>query len=70
MPEVTYTIPNMKCQGCIDAIRKKLHDMEGLSIVDLDLASKKLKIQLDSASLEKSVESALGSIGYPPIVNL
>ncbi len=69
MPEISYTIAKMKCQGCVDTISSTLQKIDGIELVDVNLESRAIKIRLDSSEKKSDLENALQNIGYPAIVN-
>jgi len=61
MTEATYTVPDMSCGHCKQAIRSELQEVAGVESVDVDLDTKLVTIRgfdLDDAALRAAIEEA------------
>jgi copper chaperone len=56
-------VERMSCGGCARSVTKSVHSLDSNAKVDVDLASKNVRIESD-ASLE-AVRSAIIDAGYP-----
>ena len=56
-------VEGMSCGGCVKSVTKSVQLIDSDAKVDVDLASKKVKVQT-KASLE-AVTSAIDDAGYP-----
>lgn len=57
-------LANVKCGGCGNSIRRALAEIEGVTAVELDVASGGLSFESDPAS-RAVVASRLLALGYP-----
>lgn len=58
-----YRVENMKCDGCVTAVKTALEQLDGIESVSVDLQSKIAEITGEVAST--LVEKTLADIGYP-----
>lgn len=65
MKSVTYTVPNISCEHCTHTISMELSDLEGVSKVDADLATKNVTVQFDPPASESAIKETLAGINYP-----
>ncbi len=65
MQTVTYTIPNISCKHCTHTITMELSDLEGVSEVEADVETKKVKVTFDAPATEAELKQALSDINYP-----
>lgn len=61
----TFSIPNISCGHCVNAIKNELGDMSGISSVDGDPASKSIEVEWDAPATEEKILSTLKEINYP-----
>lgn len=63
MTETTFTVPDMSCGHCKDAVSSELLEVSGVEAVDVDLENKLVFVrgeELDDARLR----AAIGQAGY------
>jgi copper chaperone len=61
MSEITYTVPDMSCGHCKQAVSSELAEVAGVDDVDVDLETKVVTIRghdLDDAALRAAIEEA------------
>ena len=61
MNEFTYSVPEMSCGHCKQAVSSQLQEVAGVESVDVDLDTKLVTvhgIQLDDAALRAAIENA------------
>jgi copper chaperone len=64
MKEVTYEVPDVSCQHCINAITKETQ-AAGVQNVVVDLPSKRVYVAFDEAQVsEDAVKEAIAEAGY------
>jgi copper chaperone CopZ len=65
MEKVRFSIPNIHCGHCIKTIERELGEIDGVSSVNGDAATKKVTIEwIPPASLE-GIKAALKEINFP-----
>ena len=58
---ITYSVPDMTCGHCKQAVTDELASVEGVASVDVDLTTKLVVVQgagLDDAALRAAIEEA------------
>ncbi|SMG27759.1 Copper chaperone CopZ [Marivirga sericea] len=58
-------VKNVKCGGCVDAIKNGLADLEGVEVRDIDISTGKLELDSDGKTSLAEVKEKLGNLGYP-----
>jgi copper chaperone len=61
MREITYTVADMSCSHCKQAVSSELGEVAGVDSVDVDLDTKLVTIRghdLDDAALRAAIEEA------------
>ena len=62
--ETTITITGMTCDHCVRSVREELSQLEGVSDVDVDLASGRVRISADAPVDDAAVRAAVEEAGY------
>ncbi|GIX06476.1 MAG: COP-associated protein [Candidatus Poribacteria bacterium] len=65
MPRVTLHSPEISCEGCINAIRVELTDLEGVRFVQGDPKKKEVVVEFDAPATLDKIKAAMEEIGYP-----
>ena len=60
----TVTAPEIVCGGCASSIKKALGNVEGVSDVDVDVATKKVTVNHSESVSRSSIVDALDRAGY------
>ena len=61
MSEITYTVPDMSCGHCKQAVSGELSGVAGVETIDIDLDTKLVTVRghdLDDAALRAAIEEA------------
>lgn len=61
MSEITYTVPDMSCDHCKQAVSAELAEVAGVESVDVDLDTKLVTVrghELDESTLRAAIEEA------------
>jgi copper chaperone len=66
MTTATYHVPNISCGHCIHTIEMELSDLEGISLVKADQASKQVRVEYEPPADDGKIRSLLTEINYPP----
>ena len=65
MEKIRFSIPNISCGHCVKTIERALGEIEGVSRVEGDAATKEVTVEwVPPASLE-GIKSSLKEINYP-----
>lgn len=56
--------PDIECEGCAGSITRALQDLPGLTSVQVDVASKTVRLEGEEAAVE-SAKAKLTEIGFP-----
>ena len=65
MESKTLSIPNISCEHCVMAIKKKLNEVEGVSRVEGDPTSKSITLDWDAPATLEKIKEILSEINYP-----
>lgn len=65
METKTLSIPNISCGHCVMSIKKELSEMEGVSKVEGDPASKSVTLAWDAPATLEKIKDTLKEINYP-----
>ncbi|SDX78103.1 Copper chaperone CopZ [Lutibacter oricola] len=60
-------IVNLKCGGCANSIKKGILGIDGVSVVDVDLETSKVLVEIDNEAVLEVVKQKLSSMGYPEV---
>ena len=65
MNNVTYSVPELHCGACEQAVQKGLGRLAGISSVAVDLTAKTVAIQFDPAEVtESELKGAIENAGF------
>lgn len=65
MKTMTYTVQNLKCQGCSNRIKEKLSQIPGIQNVALNIDDDQVTFSYNSFGIPEKVQRILKSLGYP-----
>ncbi|REF35720.1 heavy-metal-associated domain-containing protein [Thermasporomyces composti] len=60
----TYTVVGMTCDHCVNAVKAEVGQIEGVSSVDVDLASGNVTVTSDRPLDREAVRAAVEEAGY------
>ena len=61
MSEITYTVPDLSCEHCEQAVRSELSRVPGVASVEVELGTKLVTVRgraLEDAALRAAIEEA------------
>lgn len=58
-------VKNVKCRGCVDAIKNGLAELEGIEVKNIDIPSGMLDFDSNGKTPLNIVKEKLDSLGYP-----
>ena len=59
----TYTVTGMTCNHCVLSVQEEVSEVEGVTAVDVDLASGRLTVSGEDVS-DAAVKAAVEEAGY------
>jgi len=63
----TFTVANLKCNGCAKTIHNKICELEGVDEVKVDIENARIDIQHNANIDRHTFSEKLAKIGYPEI---
>jgi len=69
MTTATFLVPGMTCGHCTGAVTDELSKINGVTKVDVDLESKKVKIESDVAVDWQIIVDAIDEAGFEAVVS-
>lgn len=57
--------PDIVCDGCVNAIKNSVGNLEGVSQVEVDVEKKRVTIKHDQRASRESLVDALDQAGFP-----
>jgi copper chaperone len=64
MPETTYTVTGMTCDHCVRAVTDEVGRLDGVTAVDADLASGRVRVASAAPLDDEAVRAAVAEAGY------
>ena len=61
----TFTVPNISCHHCTNAIQNELSEVSGVASVKADPATKQVTVAWDAPASLETVLATLREINYP-----
>ena len=65
MEKKTFSIPNISCGHCVNAIKTELTELDGVSAVEGNIEGKRVEVEWDAPATEDSIKNKLSEINYP-----
>lgn len=60
--QVTLSVDGMHCQKCVDKVEKFVGEIDGVTLIEVDLAKKSVSVEFDTpADKEQIIEAILDS---------
>jgi copper chaperone len=67
MMERVYTVPRIKCEGCVETITRALSGLPGVLATRVTISSREVRVEFDPIRLpEARVKQTLVEAGFPP----
>jgi copper chaperone len=60
----TYTVTGMTCDHCVRSVREEIGEIEGVSDIDVDLASGAVSVTSSRPLQDAAVRAAVEEAGY------
>jgi copper ion binding protein len=65
MSKDTFSIPNISCGHCVNAIKNELSEMEGVKSVEGSPEAKTVDVEWEAPASEDKIKETLKEINYP-----
>ena len=65
MAQITYTVPGVHCHHCAETIKEELGALDGIQLVEVDVAKKKVTVTFVPPASPLQIEGQLADINYP-----
>ncbi|RUA07062.1 MAG: heavy metal transporter [Flavobacteriia bacterium] len=65
--KTTIEIVNLKCNGCVNTVKKGLLNLDGIDEVDVDLDNSKVIVPTKDEKILELVKEKLSKMGYPEV---
>lgn len=65
MNKETFTIPNISCSHCVNAVKNELLEHKDIVAVEGDAATKTISVEFDDSLSVEAVKTILAEINYP-----
>jgi copper ion binding protein len=65
MEKKTFSIPNISCGHCVNAIKTELSELDGVSTVEGNIEGKSVDVEWDAPATEDIIKNKLTEINYP-----
>jgi copper ion binding protein len=59
-----YSVPDISCDHCVNAITEELSKIEGVRNVDVNLAEKVVKVEADDSVADHELREGIEEAGY------
>ncbi|MDZ7830355.1 MAG: heavy-metal-associated domain-containing protein [Desulfobacterales bacterium] len=60
-----FSVPNISCDHCVNTIRNELKELEGINLMDGDVANKQITVEYEDPATEEKMREKLKEINYP-----
>ena len=67
MEKKNFSIPNISCGHCVNAIKTELSELDGVSTVEGNIEGKSVEVQWASPATEDIIKNKLSEINYPAV---
>ena len=64
MPNVRLSVPDMKCNGCANAVRSALSEVDAVKAAEISLEEKTVTVELEDGGAIEALVEAIASAGY------
>lgn len=64
MTDTTYTVTGMTCDHCVRAVTAEVSMLPGVTDVEVDLTTGRVRVRSDHALDDAAVEAAVEEAGY------
>jgi copper ion binding protein len=65
-----FTVADMSCQHCVNAITKEVQGVQGVQLVKIDLGTKRVSVQANDTVSNDTIVEAINEAGYDDVTVL
>lgn len=65
MEKKKFSIPNISCGHCVNAIKTELNELDGVATVEGNIEGKSVEVEWDTPATEDLIKNKLSAINYP-----
>ena len=65
MEKKNFSIPNISCGHCVNAIKAELSELDGISTVEGDIEGNSVAVEWEAPVTEDIIKNKLAEINYP-----
>ena len=65
-----FTVADMSCQHCVNAITKEVQGVQGVQQVKIDLGTKRVSVQASDSVTSDTIVEAINEAGYDDVTVL
>lgn len=62
--QVTLNVEGMHCQKCVDKVEKFVGEIDGVSLINVDLANKSVSVEFESPADKEQITEAILESGF------
>lgn len=62
----TFEVPNIGCQGCVQAIKNELAELPGVASIEGDVKTRAIQVEFEAPASWDVIVATLKAIDYPP----
>ena len=66
MTTKTFEVPNIGCQGCVQAIKNELAELPGVASIEGEVKTRKIQVEFEAPASWDVIVTTLKAIDYPP----
>lgn len=64
MRDVTLTVSDMACEGCVETVREALEGVSGVESVEISLDGGEARVTADETTARHDLQTAVEGAGY------
>lgn len=62
--KIEIKVVGMKCTKCVDKIEKGIGEIDGVILIDVDLAQSLVRVEFESPASESMIKEAILDVGF------
>lgn len=65
-----FQVPDISCQHCVNAITQEVSNVQGVQNINVDLASKRVRVEANEQVPTQTIVEAINEAGYDDVTVL